>query len=72
MMGQSDGGGSPPCDRRADRLGPRGHGSAGYSAIAPDLLSGMGPKGGGDDAARKAIGSLPPKQVTADLNAVVD
>jgi carboxymethylenebutenolidase len=49
---------------------------AGYVAIAPDLLSGMGPKGGGtaefggDDAARKAIGSLPPDQVTADLNAV--
>jgi len=49
---------------------------AGYVAIAPDLLSGMAPKGGGtselggDDAARKAIASLPPDQVTADLNAV--
>jgi len=49
---------------------------AGYVAIAPDLLSGMAPRGGGtaefggDDAARKAIGSLPPDQVTADLNAV--
>jgi carboxymethylenebutenolidase len=49
---------------------------AGYIAIAPDLLSGMGPKGGGtsdlggDDAVRKAIMSLPPDQVTADLNAV--
>jgi carboxymethylenebutenolidase len=49
---------------------------AGYIAIAPDLLSGMAPKGGGTsefggtDAARKAIGSLPPDQVTADLNAV--
>jgi carboxymethylenebutenolidase len=49
---------------------------AGYIAIAPDLLSGMGPKGGGtselggDDAVRRAIMSLPPDQVTADLNAV--
>src|SRR5215467_2634274 len=49
---------------------------AGYVAIAPDLLSGRAPKGGGtaefggDDAARKAIGSLPPEQVTADLDAV--
>jgi carboxymethylenebutenolidase len=45
---------------------------AGYIAIAPDLLSGMGPKGGGSDTlgegARKAIMSLPPDQVTADLN----
>jgi carboxymethylenebutenolidase len=51
---------------------------AGYIAIAPDLLSGMGPKGGGtaelggDDGARKVIGSLPPEQITADLNAVVE
>jgi carboxymethylenebutenolidase len=49
---------------------------AGYIAIAPDLLSGMGPKGGGtselggDDAVRRAIMSLPTDQVTADLNAV--
>ena len=49
---------------------------AGYVAITPDLLSGMGPKGGGTselggaDAVRKAIASLPPEQVTADLNAV--
>jgi carboxymethylenebutenolidase len=49
---------------------------AGYIAIAPDLLSGMGPKGGGSsdfgggDDVRKAILSLPPDQVTADLNAV--
>lgn len=49
---------------------------AGYIAIAPDLLSGMGPKGGGTsefkgtDEARKAIGALPPEQVTADLDAV--
>jgi carboxymethylenebutenolidase len=51
---------------------------AGYIAIAPDLLSGSGPKGGGTaefrggDAVRKAIRDLPPDQVTADLNAVVD
>src|SRR5438045_6534418 len=51
---------------------------AGYIAIAPDLLSGTAPGGGGTaelgsgDAVRKAIFSLPPDQVTADLNAVVD
>jgi carboxymethylenebutenolidase len=49
---------------------------AGYIAIAPDLLSGMGANGGGTDAIQgnvmKAIQSLPPKQITADLNAVAD
>src|SRR5437868_1833095 len=51
---------------------------AGYIAIAPDLLSGTAPGGGGTselgggDAVRKAITSLPPNQVTADLNAAVD
>lgn len=51
---------------------------AGYLAIAPDLLSGMGPAGGktsdfaDSDAAREAIYALPPDQVTADLNAVAD
>lgn len=50
---------------------------AGYIAIAPDLLSGMGPKGGGTSdfdstAVRQAIGKLPPAQVAADLNAVAD
>src|SRR5579863_7932041 len=50
---------------------------AGYIAIAPDLLSGLGPNGGGtaalgdQDAIRKAISSLPPDQITADLNAMV-
>src|SRR5262245_52452367 len=50
---------------------------AGYIAIAPDLLSGLGPKGGGTRGrggtapVRKAIASLPAEQVTADLNAVV-
>ena len=51
---------------------------AGYIAIAPDLLTGTAPGGGGTaelgggDAVRKAISSLPPDQITADLNAVVD
>jgi carboxymethylenebutenolidase len=51
---------------------------AGYIAIAPDLLSGMGPNGGGTSsladgtAVGKAIRDLPPDQITADLNAVAD
>lgn len=53
---------------------------AGYIAIAPDLLSGMGPKGGGTsdiaataaNAVGQAIRDLPPDQITADLNAVAD
>jgi carboxymethylenebutenolidase len=51
---------------------------AGYIAIAPDLLSGMGPNGGGTaelgdrSAVTQAIGKLPPDQITADLNAVAD
>lgn len=53
---------------------------AGYIAIAPDLLSGMGPnKGGTSDVATtganavgKTIQALPPDQITADLNAVAD
>ena len=50
---------------------------AGYIAIAPDLLSGMGPNGGGTSSLdRSAIGQtirdLPPDQITADLNAVAD
>lgn len=50
--------------------------AAGYIAIAPDLLSGMGPNGGSTgsiadvETARKAISTLPPEQVTADLKAV--
>jgi carboxymethylenebutenolidase len=52
--------------------------AAGYVAIVPDLLSGMGPAGGGTDAfasiddARRAIPKLPPDQITADLTAVTD
>lgn len=51
---------------------------AGYIAIAPDLLSGMGPNGGktsdftSADDATQAIGRLDQAQVTADLNAVAD
>jgi len=50
---------------------------AGYIAIAPDLLSGMGPKGGGSaefdrNAIGQAIRDLPPDQVTGDLNAAAD
>jgi carboxymethylenebutenolidase len=51
---------------------------AGYIAIAPDLLSGMAPKGGNtsefksDSEATKALSKLKPDQVTADLNAVAD
>lgn len=49
---------------------------AGYLALAPDLLSGTAPGGGGtaeygsEDAARNGIGKLPPQQVMADLDAV--
>jgi carboxymethylenebutenolidase len=48
--------------------------AAGYIAVAPDLLSGMGPNGGRTDSfkgdgAVEAIGKLSPDQVTADLNA---
>lgn len=51
----------------ADQLAERG-----FIAIAPDLLS--CPDGGTDKQsdARKAIMSLPPDQITADLNAAVD
>lgn len=50
---------------------------AGYVALAPDLLSGTGPDGGGtasyesSDAARNGIYELPAEQVIADLEAVV-
>jgi carboxymethylenebutenolidase len=50
---------------------------AGYIAVAPDLLSGMGPNGGRSsaftqDKAIEAINHLNPNQITADLNAVAD
>ena len=58
---------------------------AGYIAVAPDLLSGMGPNGGRSSAfpqgnagggmsspAVEAVSHLNPDQVTADLNAAAD
>ena len=50
----------------------------GYIVVAPDLLSGAGPNGGGSDsftnqgAVTKAVSMLPAEQVTADLNAAAD
>jgi carboxymethylenebutenolidase len=50
----------------------------GYIAVAPDLLSGFGPNGGGSSAFAstqdtvKAISGLDPDVITADLNAVAD
>ncbi len=51
--------------------------AAGYIAIAPDLLSGKGPNGGGTKtmdptAVGQAIRELPDDQITADLNAAAD
>ncbi len=47
---------------------------AGYIAIAPDLLSGMAPNGGGTKElggdVGKTISALPPEQITKDLDAV--
>ncbi|HEV2248403.1 MAG TPA: dienelactone hydrolase family protein, partial [Terriglobia bacterium] len=45
---------------------------AGYIAVAPDLLSGMGPNGGASSAfpqgeAVKAVSHLNPDQITGDL-----
>src|SRR5579864_7794522 len=50
---------------------------AGYIAVAPDLLSGMGPNGGRSadfpqGKATEAVSHLNPDQVTADLNAAAD
>jgi carboxymethylenebutenolidase len=51
--------------------------AAGYIAIAPDLLSGKGPNGGGTQTmdanmVGQAIRDLPADQITADLNATAD
>ncbi|HEX8201102.1 MAG TPA: dienelactone hydrolase family protein [Isosphaeraceae bacterium] len=50
---------------------------AGYIAIAPDLLSGMAPEGGGTeafsgrDSITRAVSALPADQVTADVDAAI-
>ncbi len=50
----------------------------GYIVLAPDLLSGTGPNGGGTDsypgmdAITKAVSGLPAEQVLSDLDAVAD
>ena len=55
----------------ADRLAAEG-----FVAICPDLLSGMGPDGGGTesfdsgDDVRRTIRELSPSQVTSDLDAI--
>ncbi|MGB7282352.1 MAG: dienelactone hydrolase family protein [Candidatus Acidiferrum sp.] len=51
--------------------------AAGYIAVAPDLLSGMGPNGGRSSSfpegkATEAVSHLNPDQVTADLNAAAE
>ena len=52
--------------------------AAGYIAIAPDLVSGLGPNGGGSsafpdqDATVKAVSGLNADTVTADLDATAD
>ena len=56
----------------ADELAAKG-----YIAIAPDLLTGVGPNGGGtdsmaQDAVTKAVSGLPSDQVNADLDAAAD
>src|SRR5271155_5637809 len=50
---------------------------AGYIAVAPDLLSGMGPNGGRTSSfapgkVTEGVSHLDPDQVTADLNAAAD
>src|SRR6266849_8257452 len=50
---------------------------AGYIAVAPDLLSGMGPDGGRTNSftsggVTEAVSKLNPDQVTADLKAAAD
>ncbi len=64
---------SPWAEEMADELA-----GAGYVVIVPDLLSGMGPHGGGtpsfpdQTAVIRAISKLPPARIEADLNAAAD
>jgi carboxymethylenebutenolidase len=64
---------SPWAEEMADELA-----GAGYVAIVPDLLSGMGPNGGGtpsfpdQTAVVRAVSKLPPERIEADLNAAAD
>jgi len=57
----------------ADELAAKG-----FIVVAPDLLSGMGPNGGGSsafpdrDSTTKAVSGLDPNVVTADLDAAAD
>src|SRR5438270_2256385 len=57
----------------ADELAAKG-----YIVVAPDLLSGAGPNGGGTDSlgaqdqVTKAVSGLNPDQVLADLDAAAD
>lgn len=50
--------------------------AAGYIAIAPDLLSGVGPNGGGSaelgDKVTRVINTLPAEQINADLDAAAE
>jgi carboxymethylenebutenolidase len=51
--------------------------AAGYIAVAPDLLSGMGPNGGrssdfAEGKTMEAVSHLNPEQVTVDLNAAAE
>lgn len=52
--------------------------AAGYVVIAPDVLSGKGPNGGGTDSypsqdqVTKAVSSMDPAEVLADLDAAAD
>ena len=51
--------------------------AAGYIAVTPDLLSGLGPNGGrsssfAEGKTMEAVSHLNPDQVTADLNAAAD
>ena len=52
--------------------------ASGYIVVAPDMLSGHGPNGGGSsefpdqDAAVKAVSALNPDEVNADLDAAAD